>query len=73
MKENFIENARKASKGYWNNDKWNKPIFFGELGFPKIDGASIHPWNPYENNTGSSPVYYVTGEFLYSSKLNYNL
>lgn len=32
-------------------DKWNKPIFFGELGFPKIDGASIYPWNPYENNT----------------------
>ncbi|MFA6809167.1 MAG: hydrolase [Eubacteriales bacterium] len=25
---------------------WNKPIFFGELGFPKRNKASIHPWNP---------------------------
>jgi hypothetical protein len=27
-------------------DKWNKPIFFGELGFPKTDKASVFPWNP---------------------------
>ncbi|UWG98153.1 hydrolase [Dehalobacter sp. DCM] len=26
--------------------KWNKPIFFGELGFPKRNGAATHPWNP---------------------------
>lgn len=26
--------------------KWKKPIFFGELGFPKRDGASIQPYNP---------------------------
>jgi len=34
-------------------DKWNKPIFFGELGFPKFDYASFQPWNwnPYKNNT----------------------
>ncbi len=28
------------------SNKWNKPVFFGELGFPKFDKASIHPWNP---------------------------
>ena len=28
-------------------DKWNKPIFFGELGFPRTTKASIEPWNPY--------------------------
>jgi len=27
--------------------KWNKPIFFGELGFPRTDKASMFPWNPY--------------------------
>ncbi|TXK72362.1 glycoside hydrolase family 113 [Paenibacillus sp. N3.4] len=26
--------------------KWNKPIFLGELGFPKRDYAAMHPWNP---------------------------
>lgn len=35
-------------------DKWQKPIFFGELGFPRRDGASREPWNPIptkiENN-----------------------
>lgn len=29
------------------NTKWNKPIFFGELGFPPKDKASVEPWNPY--------------------------
>lgn len=29
------------------NDKWHKPIFFGELGFPKRNKASVQPWNPY--------------------------
>jgi hypothetical protein len=28
------------------SNKWNKPIFFGELGFPKRYKASVHPWNP---------------------------
>lgn len=28
-------------------DKWNKPIFFGELGFPKTNKASVQPYNPY--------------------------
>lgn len=30
--------------------KWNKPIFFGELGFPRRDYASEHPWNPQPSN-----------------------
>lgn len=25
---------------------WQKPVFFGELGFPKRDKAAVHPWNP---------------------------
>jgi len=33
------------------NNTWEKPIFFGELGFPKISGAATHPWDPYQNNT----------------------
>lgn len=31
-------------------DKWNKPIFFGELGFPRTNKASVEPWNPYLSN-----------------------
>lgn len=27
------------------NSKWKKPIFFGELGFPKVDLAAFSPWN----------------------------
>lgn len=26
---------------------WNKPVFFGELGFPRTTKASVEPWNPY--------------------------
>lgn len=26
-------------------DKYNKPIFFGELGFPRKNNAATHPWN----------------------------
>lgn len=26
--------------------QWNKPVFFGELGFPKRNKAMVHPWNP---------------------------
>ncbi|XID94205.1 glycoside hydrolase family 113 [Paenibacillaceae bacterium WGS1546] len=28
------------------HEKWNKPIFFGELGFPKREYAAMQPWNP---------------------------
>lgn len=43
------QNIKQEIKNFY--DKWNKPIFFGELGFPKTIGASTHPWNSYENNT----------------------
>lgn len=32
------------------SSKWNKPLFFGELGFPKRNKASVHPWNPSPSN-----------------------
>ena len=25
---------------------WNKPVFFGELGFPRRSKAAVQPWNP---------------------------
>ncbi|MDP4090280.1 MAG: hydrolase [Bacillota bacterium] len=28
------------------HDQWKKPIFFGELGFPRRDYAAMHPWDP---------------------------
>jgi hypothetical protein len=45
------QNIKQEIKNFY--DKWNKPIFFGELGFPKFDYASFQPWNwnPYKNNT----------------------
>ncbi len=30
--------------------RWNKQVFFGELGFPKRNKASVHPWNPLPSN-----------------------
>lgn len=30
--------------------KWNKPIFLGELGFPKRNYAAKQPWNPSPSN-----------------------
>lgn len=30
--------------------KWDKPIYFGELGFPRKDGAAMEPWNPECSN-----------------------
>lgn len=30
--------------------QWNKPVFFGELGFPKRNKATVHPWNPEPSN-----------------------
>ena len=43
------QNIKQEIKNFHN--KWNKPIFFGELGFPKIDEASFQPWNSDLNNT----------------------
>lgn len=45
---NRKQNIKKEIKNF--HDKWNKPIFFGELGFPKTNSASVHPWNPYQND-----------------------
>ncbi|GKU30524.1 hypothetical protein CFB3_26310 [Clostridium folliculivorans] len=42
---NRKQNVKQEIKNF--NTKWNKPIFFGELGFPPKDKASIEPWNPY--------------------------
>jgi len=30
--------------------RWNKPVFFGELGFPPKDRASFAPWNPHPSD-----------------------
>ena len=43
------QNIKQEIKNFY--DKWNKPIFFGELGFPKSEEASFHTWDPWENNT----------------------
>ncbi|WP_312891142.1 glycoside hydrolase family 113 [Clostridium thailandense] len=32
------------------HEAWGKPIFFGELGFPKINKASAEPWNPNQDD-----------------------
>ncbi|WP_041707181.1 glycoside hydrolase family 113 [Clostridium cellulovorans] len=39
------QNVVQEIKGFY--DKWDKLIFFGELGFPKTNKASIHPYDPY--------------------------
>ena len=42
-------NREQNIKGQVENfyDTWQKPIFFGELGFPRTTKASVEPWNPY--------------------------
>lgn len=42
------QNVKQEIKNFY--EKWNKPIFFGELGFPRTDKASIEPWNPYQTD-----------------------
>lgn len=41
------QNVKKEIKAFYT--KWDKPIFLGELGFPRTTKASIHPWNPYQS------------------------
>ena len=41
------QNVKQEIKNF--HDKWDKPIFFGELGFPRTIKASIHPWNPFQS------------------------
>ncbi|MFD3157713.1 hydrolase [Haloimpatiens sp. FM7330] len=45
---NRKQNVKKELENLHN--KWNKPIFFGELGFPKRNYASVEPWNPQSSN-----------------------
>jgi len=42
---NRKQDVKKEIKNFY--DKWKKPIFFGELGFPKTNKASVEPYNPY--------------------------
>ena len=42
---NREQNIKEQVENFYN--KWNKPIFFGELGFPRTNKASVEPWNPY--------------------------
>jgi len=62
--ENLV-NAISSSQRYYRNQgikeeikefnaKWQKPIFFGELGFPRTEEASIEPWNPYRTTVINS-------------------
>ena len=41
---NRKQNVKQEIKNFY--DKWNKPIFFGELGFPRTNKASVAPYNP---------------------------
>lgn len=38
------QNVKEEIENFYS--RWNKPIFFGELGFPPTDKASFAPWNP---------------------------
>ncbi|WP_199869153.1 glycoside hydrolase family 113 [Clostridium senegalense] len=40
---NRNQNIKKEIYNFYK--MWEKPIFFGELGFPKLEGASKEPWN----------------------------
>ncbi|MDR3594474.1 glycoside hydrolase family 113 [Clostridium sp.] len=48
-KFNRKQNIKQEIKNF--NDKWNKPVFFGELGFPRTNKASVEPHNPLISNT----------------------
>lgn len=32
-------------------EKWNKPLFIGEIGIPSVDYATLNPWNPTVSTT----------------------
>jgi hypothetical protein len=44
---NREQNIYEEIKNFY--DLWNKPIFFGELGVPHMEYASMEPWNPAPN------------------------
>lgn len=41
------QNVKQEIKKF--HQRWKKPIFLGELGFPRTIKASIHPWDPYQS------------------------
>lgn len=43
------QNVKQEIKNFY--DKWDKPIFFGELGFPRTNKASVQPYNPLISET----------------------
>ena len=43
---NRKQNVKQEIKNFYT--KWNKPIFFGELGFPPTENASLSPWDTHE-------------------------
>ena len=45
--EKFKRGQNIKEQLYKLHKKWDKPIFFGELGFPRKEGASIEPWNEF--------------------------
>lgn len=48
-KFNRKQNIKQEIKNF--SDKWNKPVFFGELGFPRTNKASVEPHNPLASDT----------------------
>lgn len=42
---NREQNIKEQVENFY--DKWDKHIFFGELGFPRTNKASVEPWNPF--------------------------
>lgn len=42
------QKIKEEVEGFYH--KWQKPVFFGELGFPRTDGAAVEPWNPYRSS-----------------------
>ncbi|EJO5347869.1 hydrolase [Clostridium botulinum] len=54
---NVKKNDRKQNikeELYKFNKKWNKPIFFGELGFPRKNKGASEPWNPIPSNVSNN-------------------
>ncbi|MGL6107168.1 glycoside hydrolase family 113 [Romboutsia sp.] len=46
---NRNQNIKQEIKNFY--EKYNKPIFFGELGFPRKNNAATEPWNMMASNT----------------------
>ncbi|MDB8791737.1 cellulase family glycosylhydrolase [Romboutsia sp. 1001216sp1] len=46
----YNRNQNVVEEIYRFYEKYNKPIYFAELGFPKKDNAATHPWNSEVSN-----------------------